>query len=48
MQMVHGHRLLHGRTAFDLSSGRRHLQDTYFEMDDVLSLLARMSGDLAA
>ena len=29
-----GHRVLHGRTALR-SNGRRHLQDTYFEHDNV-------------
>jgi gamma-butyrobetaine dioxygenase len=32
--IVAAHRVLHGRDAFD-SSGRRHLQDAYFELDNV-------------
>jgi len=45
MQFLHGHRVLHSRRAFDGSSGARHLQDTYFDFDDVASLVALMSGD---
>ncbi len=40
MLLVHGHRVLHGRTAFS-SGGARHLQDTYFDFDDVLAPLTR-------
>jgi gamma-butyrobetaine dioxygenase len=32
--VVAAHRVLHGREAFE-SSGRRHLQDAYFELDNV-------------
>lgn len=32
--IVAGHRVLHGREAFDVG-GRRHLQDAYFEFDNV-------------
>ena len=32
--VVAAHRILHGREAFE-SSGRRHLQDAYFELDNV-------------
>ncbi len=32
--IVAGHRVLHGRDAFD-AAGRRHLQDAYFEHDNV-------------
>lgn len=45
MQFVHAHRVLHARRAFDGSSGARHLQDTYFDFDDVASLAALTSGD---
>jgi len=45
MQFVHGHRILHARRAFDGTSGARHLQDTYFDFDDVASLAALTSGD---
>lgn len=45
MQFLHGHRVLHSRRAFDGSSGSRHLQDTYFDFDDVASLAARISGE---
>ncbi len=34
---VHGHRVLHGRLAFDPSSGARHLQDVYMEYDDLMA-----------
>jgi gamma-butyrobetaine dioxygenase len=33
------YRVLHGRTAFDPSSGARHLQGTYIDRDDLLSRL---------
>ena len=32
--VVAAHRVLHGREAFE-SSGKRHLQDAYFELDNV-------------
>ena len=34
---VHGHRVLHGRLAFDPASGARHLQDVYMEYDDLMA-----------
>jgi alpha-ketoglutarate-dependent taurine dioxygenase len=34
---VHGHRVLHGRLAFDAASGARHLQDVYMEYDDLMA-----------
>ncbi len=34
---VHGHRVLHGRLAFDATSGARHLQDVYMEYDDLMA-----------
>lgn len=34
---VHGHRVLHGRRAFDAASGDRHLQDAYLEYDDLMA-----------
>jgi len=43
---VNGYRVLHARTAYQ-PDGRRHLQDVYFEMDDVFGHLARMSGEAA-
>lgn len=39
MMCVHNHRVLHGRTAYDPSSGARHLQDAYMEFDDILGRL---------
>lgn len=45
MQFIHGHRVLHARRAFDGTSGDRHLQDTYFDFDDVASLVALTSGE---
>ncbi len=41
---VNGYRVLHARTAFQ-PDGPRHLQDVYFEFDDVFGHLARMSGE---
>jgi gamma-butyrobetaine dioxygenase len=41
---VNGYRVLHARTAYQ-PDGPRHLQDVYFEFDDVLGHLARMSGE---
>ena len=34
---VHGHRVMHGRLAFDPTSGARHLQDVYMEYDDFMA-----------
>ena len=34
---VHNHRVLHGRTAFNPTSGPRHLQLSYLDFDDILS-----------
>lgn len=42
--MVNGLRVLHGRTEFQ-PHGPRHLQDVYFEVDDVVANLARLTGD---
>lgn len=41
---VNGYRVLHARTAYQ-PDGPRHLQDVYFDMDDVFGHLARMSGE---
>ena len=41
---VHGHRVLHGRLAFDADSGARHLQDTYMEFDDLMDRLNVLTG----
>jgi gamma-butyrobetaine dioxygenase len=41
---VHGHRVLHGRLAFDADSGARHLQDVYMEFDDLMDRLSVLSG----
>jgi gamma-butyrobetaine dioxygenase len=41
---VNGYRVLHARTAYQ-PDGPRHLQDVYFDMDDVHGHLARMSGE---
>ncbi len=40
--MVHGHRVLHGRTAFNPGTGARHLQDIYFDYDDVANEAYRL------
>ena len=41
---VNGYRVLHARTAYQ-PDGPRHLQDVYFDFDDVFGNLARMSGE---
>jgi len=41
---VHGHRVLHGRRAFDPASGARHLQDVYLEYDDLMDRLNVLQG----
>ena len=41
---VNNHRILHSRTAFR-PDGPRHLQDIYFDVDDVFGNLARMTGE---
>ncbi len=40
---VHGHRVLHGRTQFAVD-GQRHLQDCYFDFDDILARVDRLTG----
>jgi len=45
MQMLHAHRVLHARRGFDGTTGARHLQDTYFEYDDIASLHALTTGE---
>lgn len=44
MLFVNNHRVLHSRTAFR-PDGPRHLQDIYFDVDDVFGNLARMTGE---
>jgi alpha-ketoglutarate-dependent taurine dioxygenase len=44
MLFVHGYRVLHARTAF-VPNALRHLQDVYFDVDDVFGILARMAGE---
>lgn len=41
---VHGHRVMHGRLAFDPASGGRHLQDVYMEYDDLMARLRVLRG----
>jgi gamma-butyrobetaine dioxygenase len=41
---VHSHRVLHGRRAFDPTSGARHLQDVYMEYDDLMARHNVLSG----
>jgi gamma-butyrobetaine dioxygenase len=41
---VNGYRVLHARTAYQ-PDGPRHLQDVYFDVDDIHGHLARMSGE---
>lgn len=45
MQVLHSHRVLHARKGFDGTTGSRHLQDTYFEFDDIYSLAALLTGE---
>lgn len=44
MLFVNNHRVLHARTEFS-SDGARHLQDVYFDADEMAGNLARMTGD---
>lgn len=41
---VHSHRVLHGRMAFDPTSGARHLQDVYMEYDDLMDRRNVLNG----
>jgi alpha-ketoglutarate-dependent taurine dioxygenase len=41
---VHGHRVMHGRLAFDPTSGARHLQDVYMEYDDLMARRRVLAG----
>ncbi len=41
---VHGHRVMHGRLAFDPDSGGRHLQDVYMEYDDLMARHRVLTG----
>lgn len=41
---VHGHRVMHGRLAFDPRSGARHLQDVYMEYDDLVARRRVLTG----
>jgi len=43
--MMSNARVLHGRTAFDASLGRRHLQGCYIDIDGVLSRLRLLSRE---
>ncbi len=42
--LVDAHRVLHGRAEFAPASGARHLQDVYFDSDDLRNELARLRG----
>jgi gamma-butyrobetaine dioxygenase len=44
MLFVNGYRVLHARTAF-VPDGPRHLQDIYFDVDDITNQLARLTGE---
>lgn len=48
MTILHGHRVLHGRTAFEPDSGVRHLQDAYFEFEDLMNAAFRLRARLSA
>jgi alpha-ketoglutarate-dependent taurine dioxygenase len=41
---VHGHRVMHGRLAFEAASGARHLQDVYLEFDDLMARRRVLAG----
>lgn len=45
--VVHGHRILHGRTEYD-PTARRHLQDVYFEFEDIVNQLFRLASPVGA
>lgn len=42
--IVNNHRVLHSRTAF-IPDGPRHLQDVYFDADDISGRLAQLTGE---
>jgi gamma-butyrobetaine dioxygenase len=42
---LHGHRVLHGRRAYDPASGARHLQDVYLEWDDLMARRRVLRGE---
>lgn len=42
---VHAHRVLHGRSAYDPSSGARHLQDVYMDFDDLMARRRVLRGE---
>ena len=44
--VVHAHRVLHGRRAYEPASGRRHLQDVYFEFEDLANRRYRLATPL--
>jgi gamma-butyrobetaine dioxygenase len=44
MLFVNNHRVLHAREAFS-PDGARHLQDVYFDADEITGNLARLTGD---
>lgn len=46
MLTIHNHRVLHGRLAYDPSSGNRHLQDLYMEWDDVMAKRRVLRGHI--
>lgn len=46
MLVVNGHRILHAREAYDSHGGARHLQDTYFELDDIAAAAALLGQEI--
>lgn len=48
MIATHNHRVLHGRAAFDPSTGHRHLQLSYLDFDDVVSRIRMIRKSQAA
>jgi gamma-butyrobetaine dioxygenase len=46
MSAFDNHRILHGRTAFDDSGGRRHFQGCYVEREEVISRIRVLERSL--
>jgi len=42
--LISGHRIVHGRTAYAVTEAHRHVQDAYFDFDDLLGVLDRLTG----
>ena len=42
--LINCHRILHGRTEYSAEDSYRHIQDSYFELDDLLAIHDRLTG----